>query len=255
MPDSLNRMRKAAAGMPKSIWLRWPAIVFTSLSCVLLAPAYAQSNDTPVAQILPAEAPDAVELLDRLLSELKTFRTDVRQLITENTGGVLEESQILFMLKRPHGFYWETIEPFPELIVTDGITLWNYQPDLLQLTIESWNADRSELAAQLLSGNTEAIADEYEVEVVPVGRINYEFILTPKDPSSLYEQVSLFFEDGGSGTAELSSILLISTNGQRTYWEFLNRQINPDLDSSMFSFTIPDDDLLDIVDNRETNQL
>jgi outer membrane lipoprotein carrier protein len=226
-----------------------------TLSMLAAGYVFAQTSTTVPVQVLPADAPDPVPLLDSLLADLHTLRTDVRQLIVENTGGVLEESQILFMLKRPHGFYWETLDPFPELIVTDGTTLWNYQPDLLQLTIESWNADRSELAARLLSGNTEAIADEYAVEVFPVNRTDYEFILTPRDPASLYEQVSLFFEQGDATETQLASILLISTNGQRTYWEFLNRQINPALEDSVFRFQIPDDDMLDIVDKRETDKL
>ncbi len=202
-----------------------------------------------VASEAQAEQPalSAEDQLHALLENLQTFRSNVRQLIVENTGGVLEESDILFMLKRPHGFYWETLNPFPELIVTDGDTLWNYQPDLLQLSIENWDASRSELAAQLLSGNTAAIVEEYSVSAIPVNTSDWEFLLYPKDPASLYEQVSLYFEQN-----ELVSILLINTNGQRTFWEFNNREVNIALDSSLFVFKTPDDDFLDIVDKRET---
>lgn len=202
-----------------------------------------------VASEAQAEQPalSAEDQLHALLANLQTFRSDVRQLIVENTGGVLEESEILFMLKRPHGFYWETLNPFPELIVTDGDTLWNYQPDLLQLSIEDWDASRSELAAQLLSGNTAAIIEQYSISAIPVSTSDWEFLLFPKDPASLYEQVSLYFEQN-----ELVSILLINTNGQRTFWEFNNREVNIALDSSLFVFETPDDDFLDIVDKRET---
>lgn len=251
-----NDLNTQSAVMPLS--LRWLAVMIAALlflSSLVLPSVQAQDSDNLPSQVLPADAPDPVQLLDTLLANLQTLRSDVRQLIVENTGGVLEESQIVFMLQRPHGFYWETVHPFPELIVTDGETLWNYQPDLLQLTIEPWNADRSELAARLLSGNTEAIADEYRVEAIPVSRTDYEFVLTPKDPASLYEQVSLYFEAGDSGQSELVSILLINTNGQRTFWEFLNREINPALDASVFTFTAPEDEFLDIVDKRETDGL
>lgn len=201
------------------------------------------------AQTTESEQPalSAEDQLHTLLENLQTFRADVRQLIVENTGGVLEESEILFMLRRPHGFYWETLYPFPELIVTDGATLWNYQPDLLQLSIEDWDASRSELAAQLLSGNTAAIVEEYAVSAIPVNTNDWEFLLYPNDPASLYEQVSLFFEQG-----EMVSILLISTNGQRTFWEFNNREINIELESSVFTFATPDDEFLDVLDKRET---
>ena len=70
----------------------------------------AQDIDSDVvdSDVNPADAEQpalsAEEQLDLLLENLQTFRADVRQLIVENTGGVLEESEILFMLKRPHGF-------------------------------------------------------------------------------------------------------------------------------------------------------
>jgi outer membrane lipoprotein carrier protein len=203
--------------------------------------------------MLPGAALNAQEddsaWLQTLLLGLETFTADVRQLLTESTGSILEESRILFMLRRPSGFDWETLEPFPELIVTDGQSLWNYQPDLLQLTIEDWNIDQSELAAQLLNGRVDQVATQYRITGSPVGDDGVEFMLYPLDPASLYQQVSLYFERG-----EPESILLISTNGQRTYWEFLNRQINPVLAPDQFIFVAPDDEFLDVIDNRSTTQ-
>ena len=104
----------------------------------------------------PAPSLTALDRLDALLNDIATLRSDVVQLIVESDGGVLEESEIQMMLKKPDGFYWETLTPFPELIVTNGSTLWNYQPDLEQVVIEDWDSSRSELAAQLLSGNIES---------------------------------------------------------------------------------------------------
>ncbi len=204
-----------------------------------------QANNSDSATI---GTDSATQHLTRLLADLSTFRADVRQLITESSGGVLEESDILFMLKRPHGFYWETLSPFPELIVTNGDTLWNYQPDLLQLSIEDWNPDESELAAQLLGGETAAIAEEYDIEAVQVATNDWEFVLRPLDQASLYQRVVLYFVDD-----LLESILLINTNGQRTLWEFFNRQVNEPIADTTFNFTAPDDDFLDVIDNRADN--
>lgn len=191
------------------------------------------------------QADTAVQQLTQLLDGFTSFRASVRQLIMESSGGVLEESSILFMMQRPNGFYWETLEPFPELIVTDGVSLWNYQPDLYQLTIEDWRAEQTELAAQLLAGRTADLGDQYDVRATPVDATGTEFLLTPRDNASLYSQVLIYFEGG-----ELETLLLINTNGQRTFWEFLDREINPPLDMSQFQFELPDDEELDVIDNR-----
>ena len=109
---------------------------------------------------------NVVSELGSLLRDLDTLTAEITQLIVESDGEVLEESQILLHVKRPDGFYWETISPFPELLVTNGRKLWNYQPDLEQVVIEDWDPNQSELAAQLLYGQTESLAEDYYVAVV-----------------------------------------------------------------------------------------
>ncbi len=185
--------------------------------------------------------------LSQLLGNIETFQADVRQLIVESTGGVLEQSEILFKLKRPNGFYWETTEPYPELIVTDGERLWNYQPDLLQVTVEAWEPERSELAAQLLSGRVDEIEADYFITGGDVGNGNaFEFILEPVDPASLYERVTLYFRG-----QTLNSIHVDNGNGQRTFWEFFNHEINEPIEDSVFVFEVPDD--IELIDNRAAN--
>lgn len=187
--------------------------------------------------------PEAANKLEELLGSIDTIQADVRQLIMESTGGILEESEIKFKLKRPDGFYWETILPYPELIVTDGVTLWNYQPDLLQVTIEPWDAARSELAAQLLNGRMDEIRADYTITGGAVrDSEGWEFFLEPLDDASLYRRVTLYF----TGT-QLTSIHVDNGNGQRTFWEFFNHEINLPLDDALFVFIPPED--IDVIDN------
>jgi len=198
-----------------------------------------------------AFADEAAELT-ALLDDIDTLRADVRQVVTEADGDVLEESRIRFVLKRPDGFYWETTEPWPELIVTDGETLWHYQPDLWQLTIDDWQQEESELAAQLLGGHTGRLTEEYTVEhhpdSTPAQRV---FLLQPRDPGSMYEQLQLHFENG-----VLAAIEVDQTNGQRTMWEFSATTVNEPVNDARFRFELPDDvdrDMLDILDEREAS--
>lgn len=204
-------------------------LVLLSLS---LPPSRVYAQDTASAQ------------LATLLADIDTYQAEVRQLIVESTGGILEESEILFKLKRPHGFYWETLEPYPELIVTDGKSLWNYQPDLLQVTVEDWNSERSELAALLLNGRIDEIEQDYFINGGDVGNgADFEFTLEPVDPASLYERVTLFFRDRALG-----SIHIDNGNGQRTFWEFFAAKINAPLADSDFHFDVPD--TIELIDNR-----
>jgi len=190
-----------------------------------------------------ATSNSALDRLDVLLGDIETLAADVVQLIVESDGGVLEESEIQMQLKKPDGFYWETLTPYPELIVTDGSTLWNYQPDLEQVVIEDWDSSRSELAAQLLSGNIESLAGDYTIDSVTVLESEHqEFELTPRAADNVYQLISINFMGG-----ELESIYLHSKNGQQTVWRFENVIRNRAIADAQFQFVPPEN--IEIIEN------
>ncbi|PCJ26076.1 MAG: outer membrane lipoprotein carrier protein LolA [SAR86 cluster bacterium] len=186
---------------------------------------------------------DAIQRLDVLLQGIQTLKADVVQLIVESNGGILEESEIKMYLKKPDGFYWETLTPFPELVVTNGTTLWNYVPDLEQVVIEDWNSSRSQLAAQLLNGQTDNLSEEYTIEIMnSVGSEYQEFELAPISVDSVYRSISINFMH-----AELDSIYLDNKNGQKTVWRFENIERNSTISDNQFEFQIPDG--IEVVEN------
>ena len=176
---------------------------------------------------------NAINELESLLQNLDTLSAKITQLIVEPDGGILEESKILLHVKRPDGFYWETISPFPELLVTNGRKLWNYQPDLEQVVVEDWDSSRSDLAAQLLYGRTDGLVDDYYIVVVN-SELAQNFELKPKSADSLYEVITIKFIKGS-----LDLIYIQSTNGERTVWEFRDSSINLPLEDGLFEFTPP----------------
>ena len=184
---------------------------------------------------------NAISELDRLLQGVETLSADITQLIIQSDGGVLEESDILLRVKRPHGFYWETVSPFPELLVTNGKTLWNYQPDLEQVVIEDWNPDQSELAAQLLYGRTESLIDEYYVVAINSEQ-NRSFELKPKSADSLYNLITINFVNEA-----LDLIYIKNNNGEQTAWQFTSSRINIPIVDDLFEFFPPEG--IEIINN------
>lgn len=196
-----------------------------------------------VTQSGSANADSALQQLDAMLANINTLSAEVEQLIVESDGGVLEESRIQLHLKKPDGFYWETITPFPELIVTNGELLWNYQPDLEQVVVENWSEQRSELAAQLLSGNTDNLSEEYQVALDDAsGSTVREFNLTPLASDSVYAEIKISFME-----EELDMIHLRHKNGEQTVWRFHAVQRNQPLADSLFEFVPPDD--IEVIEN------
>ena len=172
--------------------------------------------------------------LDKLLSNIDTITAEINQLIVESDGGILEESQIIMHIKRPEGFYWETVTPFPELLVTNGKRLWNYQPDLEQVVIEDWNPNQSALAAQLLYGKTENLEENYYIVAIDAEQ-SQTFELKPKSPDNLYELITISFIN-----SSLELIYIENSSGERTAWQFTSSDINPPLGEDLFEFIPPD---------------
>ena len=172
--------------------------------------------------------------LDKLLQDINTITAEVNQLIVESDGGVLEVSQIIMHIKRPDGFYWETVTPFPELLVTNGKRLWNYQPDLEQVVIEDWNPDQSALAAQLLYGKTENLVEDYYIVAIDAEQ-SQTFELKPKSPDNLYELITISFIN-----SSLELIYIENSSGERTAWQFTSSDINVPLGEDLFEFIPPD---------------
>ena len=185
----------------------------------------------------------AIESLNANLAGMVSLSADVEQLIIEADGGILEESLIRMLLKRPDGFYWETVEPYAELLVTNGVWLWSYQPDLEQVVIEPWNKEESELAAQLLSGDIGGLSAEYEIaSLASDSREVSEFVLTPRVSTNINRRVSLSFT-----SSRLDSIVVEARNGQRTVWRFVNVVLNPQIEDEVFQFEIPES--IEVIEN------
>ena len=184
---------------------------------------------------------DAISELGHLLQGVETLSADITQLIIQSDGGVLEESDIRLRVKRPNGFYWETVSPFPELLVTNGKTLWNYQPDLEQVVIEDWNPDQSELAAQLLYGRTEGLVKDYYVVAINSEQ-SRSFELKPKSADSLYDLITINFVN-----ETLDLIYIQNNSGERTAWQFIDSRINIPMVDDLFEFSPPEG--IEIINN------
>ena len=209
-------------------------ILLALLICVLFNVSLAQQG--------------ALEQLNSMLVSIESLKADVVQLIVESDGGILEESKIKMYFKKPNGFYWETITPFKELIVTNGVKLWNYQPDLEQVVIEDWDSSKSELAAQLLNGETENLGSDYQIEqLYSDDSGDHQFTLTPLATDSVYERISISFV-----TSELDQIYLNSKNGQQTVWRFVTIERNESLEDNVFEFDPPAG--IEIIENTYIQQ-
>jgi outer membrane lipoprotein carrier protein len=152
----------------------------------------------------------------------------------DQDGRELQEAQARLLMHKPASFRWEIIEPYNELIVTDGALIWHYQPDLEQVTIQTFDAER--MPVMLLSGTAQSIGESYEVSAATMADGGHtRFILQPKRPDSLFERMSLTFNG-----ADLEEMQFEDSRGQRTSLTFRQVRRNLTLDAAQFRYTPPE---------------
>ena len=101
----------------------------TSLTKILpvtfLALAFSFANATDI------EIDQKAVLKDKL-NTVQGFSSSFTQDVVDADGNVLQNSSGTLAVKRPNLIYWETKAPDETLVVSDGETLWFYNPLLIR---------------------------------------------------------------------------------------------------------------------------
>lgn len=175
----------------------------------------------------------AIQRLTSLLSQAQTLSGRFSQLTLDGSGTQLQETSGEMALKRPGQFRWHTDAPMEQLLVSNGETIWLYDPDLEQVTIQKMDQRLTHTPALLLSGDVSGIAESFDITLKEGGNV-VDFILKPKAADSLFESLRLSFRSG-----VINDMQLIDNVGQRTNILFLGVKMNPSIPASQFTFEVP----------------
>ncbi|UUY07628.1 outer membrane lipoprotein chaperone LolA [Pseudomonas sp. J452] len=185
---------------------------------------------------IPAQADDeaAVKRLTELLNQAQTISARFSQLTLDGTGTQLQETAGQLALKRPGLFRWHTDAPQEQLLVSNGEKVWLYDPDLMQVTIQSLDQRLTHTPALLLSGDVSKIRENFEISFKEAGEV-VDFMLKPKAQDTLFDNLRLSFRRG-----VINDMQLIDSIGQRTNILFLSVKMNEQLDPALFTFDVPE---------------
>ncbi|MGR8918371.1 MAG: outer membrane lipoprotein chaperone LolA [Gammaproteobacteria bacterium] len=181
---------------------------------------------------LPAD--DGTAALVAWLDGLESFAADFEQARYDEDGELVERSRGRCEVERPGRFRWRYAEPWPQTIVSDGASVWVYDPDLEQVTVNAVGEVATDGAAALLGGEAR-VHEHYEVSPLPPrddGRA--WFALARRDADGDFGAIELGFADGNVVAMSLSDNL-----GQRTVLGFDDIRVNEDIDDAVFDFTPP----------------
>ena len=186
-----------------------------------------------------AAATKASALLDlkQRLAAIETIQADFKQTVTRNyqDQSTLESQHHgKFWLAKPNRFRWQTNVPDNQLIVADGHSLWVYDQDLEQVTVQNQQHQLKDVPLLLLSGNNDDLERSYRVTIPKTSQANSSYHLQALDPSSLIREITISFTK-----QTLKGIEIKDSTGGTTKIVLSNSRQNLALSASLFNFKVP----------------
>jgi outer membrane lipoprotein carrier protein len=217
------------------------AIRFFALMAVLLAPTGGAADEVPQDPALQAcidAAVDAVQTRYRAVRDLKARFSQVTQSVALSGGPAPDSLRTTgtVVFAKPGRMRWSYEAPEPSLMVTDGETLWLYDPgqreaQKLALGDSQYLAGA---AIQFLLGEGD-IRRDFEVGAASCQADGRRLELTPRQAAS-YEKLHIRV-DPDSG--EIDETTVVDLFGNATTVTFEDLQANLDPPASLFRFEPP----------------
>lgn len=174
--------------------------------------------------------------LQSLLKTMSNLSADFVQHSSDAKGGRLSTMKGHLLAKAPGKFRWETTNiENQQLLVSNGETLWLYDPDLMTVTVQALDKRVEMTPALLLTGEVKEINSAYEVYSEQL-QDEQHFVLIPKTVDALFDRLRLEFDKANL----LQRMVIKDELGQKTMIYFSNVKTQEALNNSHFEFIPPE---------------
>lgn len=179
-------------------------------------------------------AKDAVsdaQLLSNKLSSMSALSGLFSQTTYTESDELISQASGQFHLQVPNKLNWQTFEPFPQSLISDGETLWLYDPDLEQVTVSNTMTQLESTPAIIFSGDFALLEEKYHVQQASVD----VFQLTPIIDNGLFKSIKISFKND-----QLISLEMHDQMAQKTHYAFSKTSNQATNDSGLFQFVAPE---------------
>ncbi|SPY33502.1 outer membrane lipoprotein chaperone LolA [Pasteurella canis] len=172
---------------------------------------------------------DATSELQQRLAKVNVLSADYTQTVSTADGKNVQQGSGKIQIKRPNLFRMDNKEPQESQIISDGKTLWFYDPFVEQVTANWVKEAVNNTPFVLLTSDDNSHWTQYSVE-----QKADTFILKPKAKNSNIKQFDIRIDSEGI----LRNFSTIEKDGQSNLYVLRNITNQP-LTDSLFKFTVP----------------
>ncbi len=233
MQNKIKKFRKNNHSVFNLVSKSVKQLALTSLLLPVLSfsPFVVQATDSKIA--VSAQQSDlAKQQLMAKLSKLAFFSADFSQKILSSQGELLKQGGGSLAISKPNLINWKTTSPDETMIISDGNTLWFYDPFIEQASAYSLAKSIHNTPILLLTSDEPALWQQYQVT-----QEKQRFIITPTNKSSQIKRLTLGFN---GDNAQLNEFSFEDATGQVSQISLHNFNSKDKPDSAMFTFTLPE---------------
>jgi len=231
--------------------------------------AYATEEQTPLSSAISANVTNDVAIsspsekskqsLMTKLGKLAFFSANFNQKILNEQGEVLQKGAGSLAISKPNLVNWKTTSPDETLIVSDGNTLWFFDPFIEQASAYSLAKSIHNTPILLLTSDEPKLWQQYTVVEMNVVEMNViegdvekqknsdnkglRYVVIPKDETSQIKKLTLSFTEKTVNEVtliELSQFSFEDATGQvsQIILSNFNSQTKPA--AALFTFNLPE---------------
>lgn len=202
-----------------------PIVIMAMLVLGFFMSPFAWSENT-------GQASSKVEL-ERILRNTTHMQGEFTQLVISEGGQKTKPSVGQFWIDKPGKFRWNYVTPYVQEIVSDGESIWFYDPDLEQVTVKPAQTDDFVSPLSVISGD-QPLDEVFMVQ--EKGRIDaIDWLeLYPITDQSNYQSIHIGITDG-----KLVRMVLNDQFGQSTRLLLSGVDTRSPIDPEQFVFKAP----------------
>ena len=185
---------------------------------------------------VPSHAQDADEVFDRLKDKYESIEALRAEFSQTMSSSYMDEQATSYGVLVASGDKYR-VETEGQTLVTDGEVTWVYMPSQQQVLINDYSEDEQTFSVSEFLFDYEENFELSDVKRTSLdGEQHFVLTLEPKKDDAFFTEATLSMRDRDDVVTRLQ---VVDVNGTTMVFRLTNIQINPKLDSGIFSFTPP----------------
>lgn len=184
-------------------------------------------------------APDAKTILDGIAKRYggTGFSAQFTQTATISAIDVTDSARGIIYVKRPGMMRWEYEKPEPQLIISNGKTLWIYRPEEKQVMMGDAPDYLGEGKGVGFLSDIEMLKHNFVIVKVDENKRNlFRLKLIPRKPIPDMSDIHLYVT---KSDYDIIRIATYNQYGDETIIHLHNQRLDLKLDDDMFTFVVP----------------